>query len=106
MRFVALEKLINLRDGYRRRVKIDQLDVLMVQEEGRLAIIQSQCPHRHHPLTDADIDANAIICPMHGYRFDLATGQPMEANCAALKVWEAIYEGNEVGILVSDSDAA
>lgn len=106
MRFVALEKLINLRDGYRRRIKIDQLDVLVIQEQGRLAIIQSQCPHRHSPLTDADIEGHRIFCPVHGYGFDLATGQSSEANCAALKVWPAIYEGNEVGILVDDSDTA
>ena len=106
MRFVALEKLMNLHDGYRRRIKIDQLDVLVVQEKGRVAIIQSQCPHRHHPLTDADIKGHRIFCSVHGYGFDLATGQPIEANCAALKVWEAIFEGNEVGILVSDSDTA
>ena len=106
MRFVALEKLINLHDGYRRRIKIDQLDVLVIQEKGRLAIIQSQCPHRHYPLTDADIEAHRIFCPVHGYGFDLETGQPIEANCAALTVWEAVYEGNEVGIVMGELDPA
>ena len=103
MRFVALEKLINLHDGYRRRIKIDQLDVLVLQEQGRLAIVQSQCPHRQFPLTDAEIADHVIFCPVHGYGFDLLTGQSLEPSCAGLTVWQAIYEGNEVGILLVDT---
>jgi len=102
MRFVALEKLINLKDGYRRRIKMDQLDVLVVQEDGRLAIIQSQCPHQQYPLTNAQIVNHTIVCPVHGYRFDLSTGATYESTCAALTVWQPIYDGNEVGILLAD----
>ncbi|REJ68642.1 MAG: Rieske (2Fe-2S) protein, partial [Proteobacteria bacterium] len=29
MRFLALDKLINLEDGYRRRFKIDALDLIL-----------------------------------------------------------------------------
>jgi len=32
MRFLALDKLINLEDGYRKRFKIDSLELILVKE--------------------------------------------------------------------------
>ena len=55
MRFLPLEKLINLHDGYRRRFRVDALEVLLLQEAGALHILESRCPHRGHPLDEADI---------------------------------------------------
>lgn len=103
MRFVALEKLINLHDGYRRRFKIDQLDILILQEQGKLAIVQSRCPHRQFPLTDAEVVDNVIVCPVHGYGFDLSSGRSLEPSCPGLAVWPVVYEGNAIGIMLSDS---
>ena len=55
MRFLGLEKLINLHDGYRREFKIDQLQLLLIQEQGRLYLLESRCPHREHPLLEAPV---------------------------------------------------
>ncbi len=105
MRFQALEKLINLHDGYSRTFKIDNLQLLLRQDNGQLYLIGATCPHRGHPLAEADIDGNTIECPLHGYRFDLATGRAVhitEAACSSLKAFELIYEGNEVGVMIEE----
>lgn len=100
MRFQPLEKLINLRDGYRRRVKIDQLDVLILQEHGQVYIIQSRCPHQEHPLEGAEVEGRTIFCPLHHFGFDLNTGGHEGGFCRALQVWQPVFEGAEVGIVV------
>lgn len=100
MRFQPLERLINLHDGYRRTVKIDQLDVLILQEEDRLYIVQSRCPHREHPLEGGDVEGGMLICPLHHLAFDLSSGNSVGGLCAPLRCWTPVYEGNEVGILV------
>lgn len=101
MRFQPLEKLINLHDGYRRRIKIDELDVLLLQHENQVHILQSRCPHQEYSLEAADIDQGQIVCPIHRYRFDLESGRPVNTRgCAALNLWQPVFEGNEVGILL------
>ena len=43
------------------------------------------CPHLLGPLADADIlEDGTVTCPWHGYRFDVTTGEPVNAQCRAL----------------------
>ena len=60
MRYYALEKLINLHDGYRKTFKIDDHHLLLVQEEGERFLVESFCPHREHSLLEATIFGDTI----------------------------------------------
>ena len=105
MRFHPLEKLMNLRDGYTSRIKIDNLNLLLIQRGEDRYLIESTCPHREHPLEVASIADGRIQCALHQYQFSLTTGEVLastEEPCRALRTFELIYEGNEVGILLED----
>jgi nitrite reductase/ring-hydroxylating ferredoxin subunit len=58
-------------------------DAWLVREhEGRLVAHAAACPHWGAPLADARIEGSAVVCPWHGYRFDLATGRgPASQRC-------------------------
>ena len=55
--------------------------------QGELYATQAACPHREGPLADGIIGGTQIVCPLHAYRFDLATGNPMGNDCAALRTF-------------------
>ena len=102
MRFLPLEKLINLTEGYRRTVKVDALEVLLIHESGQLYIIQSRCPHRGQSLEAGEIEGNTLYCPWHNFGFDLGNGAHEAGLCEGIKVYQPVYENNLVGILVDD----
>ncbi|GAC1390916.1 MAG: nitrite reductase small subunit NirD [Ktedonobacteraceae bacterium] len=54
---------------------------------GEVFATQPSCPHRGGPLADGLIGAGKVICPLHAYKFDLATGQPVGHTCEALKIY-------------------
>ena len=103
MSFLPLEKLINLHDGYRKVIKHNALEVLILQHEGQLYVLQNRCPHQEQPLHTAEVQGGVIFCARHQYGFDLTTGEQLESACAALKLYPSIFEGAVVGIEV-DSD--
>ncbi|WP_068184130.1 Rieske 2Fe-2S domain-containing protein [Mycobacterium sp. UM_CSW] len=43
--------------------------------DGSLRAIDAVCPHRGGPLADGLSDARVVICPLHGFTYDLATGE-------------------------------
>jgi len=105
MRFYPLEKLINLHDNYERQFKIDNLQLLLIQRHGELFLMEAHCPHRGHPLAAASIEAGCIRCSLHQYEFSLADGRVLHATeepCRALRTFEIVYAGNEIGVMLDE----
>ncbi|GAA2478928.1 Rieske (2Fe-2S) protein [Winogradskya humida] len=42
--------------------------------DGSVRAVSALCPHRGGPLADGQIDNTVVVCPMHLFVFDLATG--------------------------------
>ena len=104
MRFVALEKLINLHDGYRREFRIDHYLLLLLQLDGDRYLVGGTCPHQEHRLFEGWVGEGCIECPLHNYKFSLTNGQLLHATeeqCGPLKIWQLEYEGSDVGVLWS-----
>jgi nitrite reductase/ring-hydroxylating ferredoxin subunit len=103
MQFYPLEKFINLYDGYRRVFKIDQHQLLLLQEAGETLLIEARCPHRGHPLDGAEITAGSLRCPLHGYRFELASGALLYASeepCRALRRYPLVLRDTDLGVML------
>lgn len=49
--------------------------VLVANVGGRYVATASVCPHEDVSLVDGDVEGTRIVCPGHGYRFDLLTGR-------------------------------
>ncbi|MBI4905854.1 MAG: nitrite reductase small subunit NirD [Acidobacteria bacterium] len=47
---------------------------------GRFLTIDNHCPHKGGPLCDGIVSGTAVVCPLHGRRFDLETGLPVRAD--------------------------
>ena len=63
-----------------------------------------KCPHAGGILTDGWIDAKGnVVCPVHGYRFNMANGRNVTGEGYVLKHWpvenrqDGIYVGMEEG---------
>jgi nitrite reductase (NADH) small subunit len=47
--------------------------------------VQAECPHRGGPLADGLMGGTTIICPLHSWKFDLATGATASGDCRLKK---------------------
>lgn len=53
-------------------------DIAVVNTGDGFFAIRDVCSHAEVPLSDGDIDGSTLECYMHGSRFDLRTGFPLE----------------------------
>jgi 3-phenylpropionate/trans-cinnamate dioxygenase ferredoxin subunit len=60
-----------------RPVRIGGLSILVVRHDGTLFAIENECSHAAQSLECGRIRNGWIMCPAHGARFDLATGEPL-----------------------------
>ena len=76
--FVAAAKLDELQPSRARAVEIGGRSVLLCLYEGRVYAIENRCSHAEQELECGRIRQGWISCPMHGARFDLASGEAIK----------------------------
>ena len=68
---------------------------------GEVFATQALCPHRAGPLADGIIGGGELHCPLHGYKFDLATGAPIGNECEALRTYPVeVGEDGEMSVTI------
>lgn len=73
-------------EGRRFRVAGEEVAVFRARG-GEVLAVQAGCPHRGGPLQDGLTGSGTVVCPLHGRAFDLATGEPLRHDCAALRTY-------------------
>ncbi|MBK8447910.1 MAG: non-heme iron oxygenase ferredoxin subunit [Micropruina sp.] len=53
-------------------------EVAVVHTDEGVFAIRDVCSHAEVPLSEGEVDGCTIECTMHGSRFDLRTGEPLE----------------------------
>lgn len=69
---------IPLHEG--RAVTVDGTEIAIFHLDKRYLTIQNRCPHKGGPLCDGIVAGTAVVCPLHGRRFDLETGLAVRAS--------------------------
>jgi nitrite reductase/ring-hydroxylating ferredoxin subunit len=63
-----------LGDGTCKLVTVNGAEVAVFRRQDRIYAIQNRCPHEGGALSAGTLDGEDVICPLHGYRFNLETG--------------------------------
>ena len=77
--FVAILDESELPQHGLRRVEADGLGVLLSRSSGgEVCAIAATCNHFSGPLQEGDREGDTVVCPWHGSRFDLCTGEVID----------------------------
>ena len=62
--------------------------------DGKVSAIENRCPHRQGPLSEGVVGNGKVVCPLHGHKFDLTSGQGTEkGECVRIfEIWEQYGE--------------
>ncbi len=76
MPFVAVARAADIPVGQGTFVEHDGLAVAVFNAgRGRFYAMGATSPHEDGPLSEGWVEADAVVCPWHGFDFDVATGQ-------------------------------
>jgi 3-phenylpropionate/trans-cinnamate dioxygenase ferredoxin subunit len=76
----AFARVLNaseLPPGTKKAVDVNGVSVLVCNSNDRLYAVSNICSHAHEKLECGRMSRGWIGCPVHGARFDLATGRAM-----------------------------
>lgn len=92
-----LEKVLEINQI--RQLRINDTLFNILRTSSRVYVFEKGCPHMDYPLNRGHVNPyEEIVCPWHGYRFDLKTGDESARRCRPLKTLPTRW--NDSGQLV------
>jgi nitrite reductase/ring-hydroxylating ferredoxin subunit/uncharacterized membrane protein len=67
--------LQELAEGRPQRVQVDGAGLVLYRSGEKVTAVGEYCPHLAAPMVDGWIDRGRVVCPWHGSRFDVDSGE-------------------------------
>ncbi|MBD2839085.1 Rieske (2Fe-2S) protein [Pseudomonas sp. JM0905a] len=96
--FVALERPINLQDGYRGTFQVQRRHLLLIVVDQQPILMENRCPHQGAPLHAGTLEQGMLRCARYGVALDLANGRPVNAPCPPLQRLTLTCDGDRIGL--------
>jgi 3-phenylpropionate/trans-cinnamate dioxygenase ferredoxin component len=80
-------------------VQVGSMIVALIRSSGKLYAIEDVCTHDGESLTGGPVEGEEIICPRHGARFCLRTGEALSPPAyEPVKTFETKIDGGRVWV--------
>jgi nitrite reductase/ring-hydroxylating ferredoxin subunit len=71
-------------------------DVAVFRRGDEILAIGNDCPHQGGSLCDGWVEGDIVVCPLHGWEFDMRTGACMTVPGESVARYIATVEGRTV----------
>lgn len=96
--FVKVCKFDELQERIGKRFFVNNVDVAIFKSDGKVYALNNICPHQHASIMyDGFMENGFVICPAHGWEFNLKTGK-MHTGGSGIDTYEVKIIDNDVYI--------
>jgi nitrite reductase (NADH) small subunit len=74
--------------------------ICIANVNGSITAMDNVCLHRGGPLGQGVIEGNKVVCPWHGWQFDVTTGEATHNPNARVSVYPVKVERDDVMVEV------
>jgi 3-phenylpropionate/trans-cinnamate dioxygenase ferredoxin subunit len=73
--FTKICSVLNIEENAGKRFIINETEIAVFKSDGNIFALSNICPHQQTALIyDGFIEEGCVVCPAHGWKFDLRTG--------------------------------
>jgi nitrite reductase/ring-hydroxylating ferredoxin subunit len=90
-----------LRDGQMIAREVSGMSVLVCRVDGQYYAVANECSHARQRLDYGKLKGHEVVCPLHGARFDVRSGQCRAAPATQpIRTFPVTLQGGKVHITV------
>ncbi|MBX3234889.1 MAG: Rieske (2Fe-2S) protein [Nitrospiraceae bacterium] len=98
--YVTIAKVGDIPPGTCRTVDVQGIFLALCNVEGTYRVVDNTCPHAGGPLGEGQLQGELLVCPWHGWRFNVRTGERQENPEIRVPVIEVRVLGEEIQVKV------
>lgn len=78
----------------------DGSELALFNVGGEFYALENFCPHKGYPLGDSRLYGNVVECDLHGWRFDVRSGECFTEKACPVETYQVTIEDGWIKILV------
>ncbi len=82
--------------GLVREISVAGRALCVANVNGEICVLDGTCPHEGGPLGEGSIEDGKVVCPWHGYAFDVHTGNAPDDPELKVEVFPSKLENGEL----------
>ena len=94
--FVKVCNTTDVKAGCGKSIEINGKPVAVFHVDGNFYAINDTCLHRGGPLGEGELDGKIVICPWHGWRYDVTTGANEIVPDLPTQKYEVKVDGDDI----------
>lgn len=98
MEFVDAASFSEIKNKGRKLINVKGQSIVLFFSKDKVYALNAVCPHRGGPLDEGDINDEEIVCPWHGFAFNLKTGGCLNSPGYSTKTYEVKIEGDKIKV--------
>jgi nitrite reductase (NADH) small subunit/3-phenylpropionate/trans-cinnamate dioxygenase ferredoxin subunit len=88
MAWVSLCEIDELAEGRGKYVEIDGFRLGVFLSGGAIFVLDNECPHAGGSLAGGEIEGGCVVCPLHQWSFQLASGELRDTPGVAVRAYK------------------
>jgi nitrite reductase (NADH) small subunit len=102
--FRTVARLDELPDLGGKEVIVEGTRICLFKHNGQVFAVAAECPHKGAPLACGWVENGTVSCALHGWQFDLKTGECLTVSHASIKTYAVQTEGGRVRIALQENE--
>jgi nitrite reductase (NADH) small subunit len=96
MPFLRTAKKDEIPPGTIREFDIDGKNIALANVDGKLFAINNVCLHRGGPLGEGELEGQVVVCPWHGWKYDVTTGKLTTNPTVGVQCYAVEIRGDDI----------
>ena len=94
----SVVSIVDIPEGGAKLARIKGEEMAVFKGDGRIFGVQNSCPHQGGQLCNGWLDSGEVVCPLHGYKFNLQNGLCSTDPRLKIKVFKLVAHGDGVTV--------
>jgi NAD(P)H-dependent nitrite reductase small subunit len=99
--FIHVADIAEIPPGTAKVVEVQDVGVALFNLEGTIYAIDNMCQHAGGPLGEGTIKGDIVICPWHGYRYHIKTGQYVKNPDMSVACYQVKVENGTISVSIT-----
>jgi len=99
-KLVKVAKTTDVPDGAGLCVEAEGKEIALFKMNGQFYAMDNTCQHQGGPLGDGALEGKEVICPWHGWQYDVTTGVSPVNPAAKVQKYNCKVEGKDISVEV------